>query len=52
MLVQGDGGDSGEKWLYSRYMLKIGPTGFSEGLDEIQKKKRSQRFLNYYQNNC
>lgn len=52
MLDQGDAGDSGEKWLYSRYMLKIEPTGFSEGLDEIQMKKRSQRFLYYYQKSC
>lgn len=32
---QGDGGESGEKWLCSRWILKIEPTGLSDGLDEI-----------------
>ena len=33
VLDQGDGSEGGEKWLHSGYILKIEPTGFSDGLD-------------------
>lgn len=33
-------GNSGEKWLDSRYILKLEPTDFGDGLDMCCERKR------------